>query len=136
MGINKKTRLAIDALIVTQGRKVVLVRRRFFPFIGSYAIPGGFIEFGEAGESACVREAFEETGLKVKIVRLLGVYSKMGRDPRGHTVSIVYMCKPVGGSIIESSNETYDVKAFSRSELKKLKFAFDHKKILKDAGLL
>ncbi|MCX6817755.1 MAG: NUDIX hydrolase [Candidatus Aenigmarchaeota archaeon] len=134
--MNTKTRLAIDALIVTQDKKVVLVRRRFFPFIGSYAIPGGFIEFGEAVEKTCVREAFEETGLKVKIVKLLGVYSKMGRDPRGHTVSIIYLCKPVGGSIIESSDETYDVKAFSRSELRKLKFAFDHKKILKDAGLL
>lgn len=131
-----RPKLAVDAVIVTRDKKVVLAKRKFFPFIGSYALPGGFVEYGETVEKACVREAFEETGLKVKIVRLLGVYSDPKRDPRGHTISPVFLCRPAGGKLKENSDETYGVRAFSRSEMKKLKLAFDHRKILKDAGLV
>jgi len=131
-----RPKLAVDAVIVTRDKKVVLVKRKFFPFIGSYALPGGFVEYGETIEKACVREAFEETGLKVKIVRLLGVYSDPKRDPRGHTVSPVFLCRPVAGELKESSGESYDVRAFGRGELRKMKLAFDHGKILKDAGLI
>lgn len=59
----RRTKLAIDALVVTKDGKIVLVRRKFFPFVGRYAIPGGFMEYGETSERACAREAFEETGL-------------------------------------------------------------------------
>ena len=129
-------KLTVDAVILAKGRKVVLVRRKFNPFAGFYALPGGFVEYGETVEAACVRETWEETGLRVKIVRLLGVYSNPKRDPRGHTASVVFLCRPAGGKLKESTDETEGVKAFSRSELKRLKLAFDHGKILKDAGLI
>ena len=128
-------KLTVDAVILTKDGKVVLVRRKFEPFAGSYALPGGFVECGETVEAACVREAWEETGLKVEIVRLVGVYSDPKRDPRGHTASVAFLCRPAGGKLVESTDETKDVKAFSKSETKKLKLAFDHRKILKDAGL-
>lgn len=129
-------KLTVDAVILTRDKKLVLIRRKFKPFSGFYAIPGGFVEYGETVEAACVREAFEETGLKVKIIRLLGVYSDPKRDPRGHTASVAFLCKPVGGKLEESTGETSGAKAFAKSELKKLKLAFDHGKILKDAGLV
>ncbi|MEM5871492.1 MAG: NUDIX hydrolase [Candidatus Aenigmatarchaeota archaeon] len=131
----KIPRLAVDAVILTKDKKVLLVKRKFKPFKDFYALPGGFVEYGEKVEDACVREAFEETGLKVKIVRLLGVYSDPKRDPRFHNVSIAFICKRVGGSL-KDSKETYDVRFFSNSELKKIKLAFDHKKILNDAGII
>jgi 8-oxo-dGTP diphosphatase len=129
-------KLVADALILTKENKLILVRRKFEPFTGFYALPGGFVEYGETVEHACMREAWEETGLKVRVIRLLGVYSDPKRDPRGHTASVVFLCSAVGGKLKESTEETKDVKAFSKSELKRLKLAFDHGKILKDAGLI
>jgi 8-oxo-dGTP diphosphatase len=128
-------KVVTDALILTRDGKIVLVKRRDEPFRGFYAIPGGFVEYGETVEAACVREAFEETGLRVKIERLLGVYSNPTRDPRGHTAGVAYICRLVGGSL-KDSDETEGVRAFSKDEIKKLKLAFDHAKILKDAGLI
>jgi len=135
MGSMKRNtpKLTVDAVILARDG-VILVRRKREPFAGFYALPGGFVEYGEKAEDACVREAFEETGLKVKIVRLLGVYSDPKRDPRFHTASVVYICRPAGGKLKESTDETEDVKAFRKSESKKLRLAFDHGKILRDAG--
>jgi 8-oxo-dGTP diphosphatase len=127
-------KVVTDALILTEDGKIVLVKRKGEPFNGFYEIPGGFVEYGETVEAACVREAFEETGLKVEIVRLLGVYSDPKRDPRGHTAGVAYICRRVGGSM-RGSDETEDVRTFSKDEIRKLKLAFDHAKILKDAGL-
>lgn len=131
----KTPKVVTDAIILTKDGKIVLVKRKHEPFRGFYAIPGGFVEYGETVEAACVREAFEETGLRVKIDRLLGVYSNPKRDPRGHTAGVAYVCRPAGGSL-KDSDETESVRAFSRNEIKKLKLAFDHAKILKDAGLI
>lgn len=71
------------------GRPIVLIERRNPP--AGHALPGGFVDVGETVEAAAVREAREETGLEVTLTRLLGVYSDPARDPRGHTVSIVYV---------------------------------------------
>ena len=129
-------KLTVDPLIVTKGNEVVLVKRKFNPFRGHYALPGGFVEYGEKVEEACVREALEETGLKVRIEKIAGVYSDPKRDPRGHVISIVFLCRQVGGKLAKETRETREVKAFARHELKKLKLAFDHGKILKDAGMI
>ena len=132
----KQPKLTVDALIVTEGSRIVLVKRKFDPFAGYYALPGGFVEYGETLEHACIREAFEETGLKVKVERLLGVYSDPNRDPRGHVVSVVFLCRPTGGELREETDETEGVKTFDKNDLKRTKLAFDHEKILKDAGFL
>lgn len=132
----KSPSLTVDPLIVTEKSEVVLVRRKFPPFRGLYALPGGFVEYGETTEQACVREAEEETGLKVRIEKLLGVYSDPGRDPRGHTVSVVFLCRPAGGRLEKETPETRGAKAFSRKDLEDAELAFDHEKILKGAGLI
>ncbi|MCI4365729.1 MAG: NUDIX hydrolase, partial [Thermoplasmata archaeon] len=88
--------LAVDAVWIRRGR-VLLVRRGRTPFRGEWALPGGFVEIGETVEAAVLRELKEETGLVGKLGRLVGVYSDPGRDPRKHTVSVVYTILGAGG---------------------------------------
>ncbi|WP_290900461.1 NUDIX hydrolase [Ferroglobus sp.] len=121
--------LTVDAIIPYEGG-IVLVRRKNEPFKGKYALPGGIVEYGERVEDAAVREAEEETGLKCKIERLVGVYSDPNRDPRGHFVSICFILIPVGGEL-KAGSDAEDVKVFKLEELPEL--AFDHEKMIKDA---
>jgi 8-oxo-dGTP diphosphatase len=89
--------LAVDVVIELTdrpGRPIVLVERRFLP--AGHALPGGFVDLGETVEAAARREAREETGLDISLVELLGVYSDPSRDPRGHTVSLVYIATATG----------------------------------------
>jgi 8-oxo-dGTP diphosphatase len=125
--------LAVDALIVDPARGVVLIRRANPPFQGSWALPGGFVEVGETCEAACVREAREETGLDVEPVQLVGVYSTPDRDPRGHTVSPVYLCRVAGGKA-EAGDDASEARWFS--DLTGVELAFDHARVLADASFL
>lgn len=109
---------------------MLLVQRKYQPFQGHWALPGGFVEYGEKTEDAVIREVFEETGLQVKVHLLLGVYSDPGRDPRGHTVTVVYLLEPIGGTL-HSGDDASSVKFFKVDELPAL--AFDHTQIVKDA---
>src|SRR5665647_3669905 len=83
--------LTVDILILFENR-LVLVKRKNPPYQGKFALPGGFVDIGESTEKAVARESFEETGLSVGIIKLVGVYSDPQRDPRGHTVSVCYLC--------------------------------------------
>jgi ADP-ribose pyrophosphatase YjhB (NUDIX family) len=85
-------------IIIEKNKKVVLIERGRFPFIGKFAFPGGFIEWRERPEHAAVREAKEETGLKVKLLDILGYYS-VENDPRGHIVTTVFIAKPISGKL-------------------------------------
>jgi 8-oxo-dGTP diphosphatase len=120
--------LTVDALIVFEG-KLVLIRRRNPPFKGHFALPGGFVEVGETVEAAVVREAKEETGLDIEIIKLLGVYSDSSRDPRGHTVSICYLAKGRGN--LKAGSDAMDTGLFVLNEIPEL--AFDHNKIIENA---
>ena len=130
----KNPALTVDAIIVDDG-KIVLIQRLNNPYKDYWALPGGFVEYGEKVEHAAIREAKEETGLNIKLNKLVGVYSDANRDPRGHTVSVVYMASIVGGQL-KSDTDAKDVQYFEISELNKMDLAFDHKQILNDSGIL
>ncbi len=121
--------LTVDAIIPYQG-KIVLIKRRNEPFKGYYALPGGIVEYGERVEDAVLREVEEETGLKGKIHKLVGVYSDPNRDPRGHYVSICFIVLPVGGEL-KAGSDAKEIGLFSINSLPKL--AFDHEKMIRDA---
>jgi len=124
----KTPSLTVDGAVI-KNNMILLVKRKHQPFKGKWALPGGFVEYGEKVEDAVVREVFEETGLKTKIVDLVGVYSDPGRDPRGHTVTIVYLLEVVDGELKEGDDAS-DVKFFDLKRLPTL--SFDHDKIIKD----
>ncbi|MEA1925045.1 MAG: NUDIX hydrolase [Candidatus Altiarchaeota archaeon] len=128
MSLKKIPNLTVDAVIVEDNR-MVLVRRRNPPFKGMWALPGGFVDYGEKVEDAVEREAKEETGLVVEHGKLLGVYSKPDRDPRGHTVSVVFACRPVSGKL-EASSDAVEAGWFHLDELPEL--AFDHAEVIGD----
>src|SRR5258707_12210847 len=81
-------------VIAEIGTNIVLSERRNFPF--GWALPGGFVDVGERVEDAAVRELREETTLEVELRALLGVYSRPDRDPRGHTITMVYVGRAHG----------------------------------------
>jgi len=122
--------LTVDAVIEYR-QKLVLIRRKNPPFEGSYALPGGFVEVGESMEDAVLREAKEETGLDIDIVRLVGVYSDPGRDPRGHTVSACYLA--TGSGVLAAGTDADDVELFDFDRIPEL--AFDHDRMVSDATL-
>ncbi len=125
----KSPKLTADGLIL-KDKKILLIKRKNYPFKGKWALPGGFVEYNEKTEDTAMREVFEETGLKTKINSLLGVYSDPNRDPRGHTVSVIYLLDVRGGKL-KSNDDASDAKFFDLNHLPKL--AFDHNKIIKDA---
>ncbi len=129
---HKSPILTVDAIII-KDNSIVLIKRKNDPFKDKWALPGGFVEYGETVENAVVREAKEETGLDVRIEKLLGVYSGPDRDPRGHTVSVCFICRIVSGKL-KSGTDSADVREFKFSELPDL--AFDHEKIIRDAIIL
>src|SRR4030042_5416649 len=109
-----------DAVIPTGDGKLVLIKRKFPP--PGWALPGGFVEVGETIEATCKREVNEETSLDVAIERLLGVYSDPKRDPRGHTVTVVFLCKIIGGTM-KAKDDAASISAFSKEEVDKLDIA-------------
>jgi len=125
----KFTKLTTDGVIIKNG-KIVLIKRKNEPFKGKWALPGGFVEFGEKVEDAVVREVKEETGVTTKIKDILGIYSDPKRDPRGHTVSIVFLLEIITGELI-ADDDAESVKFYDLNKLPKL--SFDHDLIIKDA---
>jgi 8-oxo-dGTP diphosphatase len=118
---------------VAKDARVLLIQRGNPPFAGSWALPGGFVEQGEQVAEAAPRELAEETGLRVGdgSLELLGVYDTPGRDPRGWTVSVVYIARVPGESAVAGADDASDARWFSVEELPQL--AFDHALILADA---
>lgn len=124
--------LTVDAVILDPSAGVVLIRRGLEPFAGRWALPGGFVETGESVAAACIREVGEETGLEVEPVQLVGVYSEPGRDPRGHTVSVVFLCRVTGG-LLAGGDDAAEARWFA--SLAGIDLAFDHAQILADTAI-
>ncbi len=125
-------KLMVDVVIPSDDDgRVLLIRRGSEPFEGQWALPGGFVEVGEAVEEAAAREAEEETGLRVEILRLVGVYSDPDRDPRGHNVSCAFLARPRPGSGDPAAATDAADAAFLDPSTVEL--AFDHERIVADA---
>lgn len=123
----------VDVVIHAAGRGIVLVERKNPP--PGWALPGGFVDYGETCEAAAVREAREETGLDVVLTGLLGVYSDPARDPRGHTLSVVYTAQALSPARLQAGDDAGRAEFFALDALPPL--AFDHRRIVQDfiAGL-
>lgn len=119
----------VDAVIHIPGRGVVLIRRKNEPL--GWALPGGFVDYGESVETAAIREAKEETGLTVELTGLLGVYSDPARDPRQHTMSVVFTAQPVDAAALAAGDDAGDVAVFPVGQWPE-PLAFDHARILGD----
>ncbi|QQG48790.1 MAG: NUDIX hydrolase [archaeon] len=119
--------------VVYRGKKVLLLRRRFPPNEGKWALPGGLVELGEGVEQAVLREVEEETGLRVKLERLLGVSTDIHLDgasrPRYHYILVDYVARALG-TRIEPNGESSDSGWFSRAEVKKLSMTKGTRKAL------
>jgi len=128
----KKPGLTVDCVIFDLDR-VVLIRRKHEPFAGQYALPGGFVEWGETVETACARELREETALEVHNLRLVGVYSRPDRDPRGHTVTIAYLGE-ADVSRMRAGDDAAEVELVA--DWRSQHIAFDHAEIIAAAEKL
>lgn len=108
-------------------RPIVLIERLNPPH--GWAIPGGFVDYGESVETAAQREAKEEVGLTVTLIEQFHVYSAPDRDPRSHTLSIVFLAQATGAPIADDDAKSVGI--FTPWEIPK-RLCFDHDRILKD----
>jgi 8-oxo-dGTP diphosphatase len=128
LAVPETPKLTVDVVIPAE-EGVVLIRRRYEPFEGQWALPGGFVEVGETVEEAAVREVAEETGLAVELSRLVGVYSEPDRDPRGHNVSVAFLAVVLSGDLVAAT----DAAEVAVLDPDAVELAFDHRGILNDA---
>ena len=130
MSMLRTPALAADVIIELTDRPerpIVLIERLNPPH--GWALPGGFVDEGEAVPVAAMREAAEETGLRVALVQLLGCYSEPTRDSRGHTASIVYVARAEGVPL--AADDAREVGIFTLDQLPR-PLVFDHAAILHD----
>ena len=136
---NKSSQLkvAVDAIVFgyskQDGVSVLLIQRKYEPFKGSWAIPGGFVLDKESLEEAAERELFEETGIKVNYLEQLYTFGEPGRDPRQRIISVAYfgLVKTTQYQELKASTDAENAQWFSIKKLPPL--AFDHKEILSAA---
>ena len=117
----------VDCIVELTGDRIVLVKRKNPPH--GWALPGGFVDEGEALHAACVREVREETGLVVDLSEQFFTYSDPSRDPRKHTISTVYIGWAQGEPT--AGDDAAEAKGFTADQLPK-DLAFDHGTIVAD----
>ena len=127
MNDRQQPRLTVDVIVEVGKDRLVLIRRKNPP--PGWALPGGFVDAGETVEEAAVREALEETSLWVELVRQFHVYSDPARDPRGHTVSVVFIGRAQGEP--RAADDAAEARTFPVDALPQ-ELAFDHGRILAD----
>lgn len=125
--------LTVDTVVLTREAtpSLLLIQRGNPPFAGDWALPGGFVDEGETVAEAAPRELGEETGLQAGPLEMLGVYDTPGRDPRGWTVSVVYLARIPARVEVKGGDDASDARWFAVDELPEL--AFDHAVIVADA---
>lgn len=125
---NRGPSVTVDLLLTNREEQILLIKRKNKPY--GWALPGGFVDKGESCEAAAIREGLEETSLEVEIVRQFHVYSDPGRDPRLHTVSLIFVAKVTGGHL-QAADDAVDAQWFSSDALPE-EIAFDHRGIVSD----
>lgn len=125
--MNHGPELAVDCVILLEG-KVLAIHRRNPPL--GWALPGGFVEYGETVEQAVRREMKEETGLELEDLRQFRVYSDPKRDPRGHVVSVVFTARGLGKP--EAGDDADRYRLIDLDNIPESELVFDHAKILRD----
>lgn len=128
--------LAVDPIAVNPDGEVLLMKRKKNPYEGFWVLPGGHVEYGEDPRDAVVRELKEETKVKGKIERLVGVRGKPDRDPRYHIVSICYLLSIIGGEPKVNLREGLELKYFKPDEITREMMGFDHYEMLKEARIV
>ncbi|MCJ7772767.1 MAG: NUDIX hydrolase [Desulfobacterales bacterium] len=118
--------LTVD-IIIEIDQRIVLIKRRNPPY--GWALPGGFVEYGESLETSAIREAKEETCLDIKLSEQFHTYSKPDRDPRHHTVTTVFIAQAAGGP--KASDDAKSIGLFKKDTLP-YPIVFDHQRILND----
>jgi len=121
----------VDVIIETQNG-IVLIERANPP--SGFALPGGFVDEGETVEQAAIREALEETGLAITLDEMLYIYSDPSRDMRQHTISTVFIARPLPDTndTPKAGDDAANTFVVSIDELDQYSFAFDHRLILND----
>ena len=117
---------AVD-IIIRYKEGIILIKRKNPP--EGWALPGGFVDYGETLEAAAVREAKEETGLEIKLLRQFHTYSDPERDPRRHTISTVFIAEASGEAM--AGDDAAELGTFNKDSLP-VKIVFDHEQILED----
>ncbi|MFP3870827.1 MAG: NUDIX domain-containing protein [Syntrophobacteria bacterium] len=117
----------VDIIIEVQQEGLILIQRARPPY--GWALPGGFVDYGESLEEAARREAREETSLDVELIGQLGAYSAPGRDPRHHTISVVFVARASGQP--KAADDARELALFTEEDLPS-QLAFDHAQILAD----
>lgn len=123
--------LTCDVFIYDDDFNFILIKRKNDPYKDCWALPGGFVEYGESVETAAIREAKEETSIDVELEELVNVYSAPDRDPRGHTVTVAFTAK---GDLKarKADSDAKDIGIFQSDELEEKDIAFDHAIIIKE----
>lgn len=124
----KRPGVTVDGFILVDG-KLLLIKRGREPFKGTFALPGGFVDYGESCEDAIAREIAEECGLTVKIRDIVGVYSDPDRNPKCHVITVCYNLEHVCG-VPRAGDDAQEVKLFKIHDIPPL--AFDHDRIVRD----
>ena len=123
--------LTADIFIFDDDFNFILIKRLNDPYKDCWALPGGFVEYGETVETAAIRETKEETSIDVELIDLVNVYSKPDRDPRGHTVTVAFIAK---GDLNtrKADSDAKEIGIFSYDEIGEMDIAFDHRQIIND----
>lgn len=133
MTLKFPTRPVTVDCVIFHANAIVLIKRAHAPFKDHYALPGGFVELNETVEEACRRETFEETGLVVSNLKMIGVYSDPARDEQRRTVAVAFLAE-ADLSTLKAGDDAKAVELVK--DWRERPLAFDHKQIIEDACVL
>lgn len=120
----------VDIILQREDAALVLIQRQNPPH--GWALPGGFVDWGESCETAAKREALEELSVPVELLSQLGTYSAPDRDPRLHTISVVYVAEQTSADPVEAADDAKEARWFHEKDIPWKELCFDHDAILRD----